>query len=231
LRVEKPLDTHFEFLAFFNVNNYAAVKKMLASTVVYYELFNQSAPEGKQSKRFLARKYVGSAAVFGRLEAEMGRQSGNISTVSAPLAGEALSDLRKRKKHMSDPSVEDAELPQLLLNGEKGVPGEQIDLAREAHKLCLDEPEGGAAPEEGAPRLSTVHYGGRWLPLGEGSNRKGELVLCVRETIGWKYNSIASRSIGFLCREIFCDKSMKEPQPRAPGFMAAWKLHIERGGK
>jgi hypothetical protein len=230
LRVEKPLDTHFEFLAFFNVNNYAAVKKMLASTVVYYELFNQSAPEGKQSKRFLARKYVGSAAVFGRLEAEMGRQSGNISTVSAPLAGEALSDLRKRKKHMSDPSVEDAELPQLLLNGEKGVPGEQIDLAREAHKLCLDGPEGGAAPE-GAPKLSTVHYGGRWLPLGEGSNRKGELVLCVRETIGWKYNSIASRSIGFLCREIFCDKSMKEPQPRAPGFMAAWKLHIERGGK
>ena len=113
------------------------------------------------------------------------------------------------------------------------MPGEQIDLAREAHELCLsfgNGPEGGAAPE-GAPKLSTVHYGGRWLPLGEGSSRKGELVLCVRETVGWKYNSTASRSIGFLCREFFCDRSMKEPQPRAPGFMAAWKLHIERGGK
>ena len=236
LRVEKPLDTHFEFLSFFNVNNYAAVKKMLASSVVYYELFNQSAPEGKQSKRFHARKYVGSASVFGRLEAEMGRQSGNISIVSAPLSGEALSDLRARRTRMtrmSDPSVGYEELPQLLLNGEKGVPGEQIDLAREAHELCLsfgNGPEGGAAPE-GAPKLSTVHYGGRWLPLGEGSSRKGELVLCVRETVGWKYNSTASRSIGFLCREFFCDRSMKEPQPRAPGFMAAWKLHIERGGK
>ena len=92
-----------------------------------------------------------------------------------------------------------------------------------------------------------VHFAGRWLPLGEGSKRKGQLVVCVRETIGWKYlgkpekpkpgvegsgesKPSAARKIGMLCREFFVAKRLMEPAPAAPGLKPQWELHKLRGG-
>ena len=107
--------------------------------------------------------------------------------------------------------------------------------AKEAYQLCLTY--GG---DGDGPKRSVLHFAGRWLPLGEGSARKGQLVVCVRETIGWKYDSkppkkgedekpSASRSIGFLCREFFIGKRLRQPQPFAHGLEAQWELHKMRG--
>ena len=49
-------------------------------------------------------------------------------------------------------------------------------VAREAYEQCLTY--GGTGD---GPKCSIVHFAGKWLPLGEGSERKGKLVCCVRE--------------------------------------------------
>jgi hypothetical protein len=76
--------------------------------------------------------------------------------------------------------------------------------------------------------------------LGESGKRKGQLVCCVRETIGWKYNAkpskdgedkpSASRQIGLLVREFFVGKRLREPQPYAVGLKPQWELHKQRVG-
>jgi len=246
VRVEKPLGTHFEFTSFFQVNNYAALNKLLDKEVTYYCILNQFAPESKKSPLFVARKFVGQKAVFDRLDNEMSRQNGNIPIISPTLTGEKLRDLRARRMLVND--YDDT----VVCNGDSRVPGEQAAIAREAYQNCLfyGEPLRTTASRLGAggaegPKRSVLHYAGNWLPLGEGPNRKGDLTIVVRETIGWKYNTkskkggddeedeppSASRSIGMLCREFFIDKTFHEPQPYAEGFAAAWQLHQQRKGK
>ena len=245
VRVEKPLVTHYEWVNFFHYANFAGVKKLLDPNATYYCLLHQYAPESATSRRFLAAKYVGADAVFGRLDAEMARQAGNVSVISAPLVGEKIRDLRARRRRALDaPSSE-------IAVGEPNpdtleVRG-AVELAKEAYAQCLTY--GG---EGEGPKRSVVHFAGRWLPLGEGSARKGQLVCCVRETIGWKYNAkppkpapgggggdaaaaaddkpSASRQIGFLCREFFIGKRLREPQPYAHGLRPQWELHKMRVG-
>ena len=111
----------------------------------------------------------------------------------------------------------------------------EIEIAREAYGQCLNYGGDGEGPKR-----SVLHFAGRWLPLGEGSKRKGQLVVCVRETIGWKYLSkpdkdgndkpSAARKIGMLCREFFVDKKLYEPAPAAPGFKPQWELWKLSGG-
>jgi len=248
LRVEKPLDTHYEFSTFFSIANYAAVRKALDANVVYYCVLHHFAPESKQSPRFVCRKFCGAKEVFARLDNEMSRQSGNISVVSPPLSGEKLRDLRARRMLTAD--MTDAE----VCNNDARVPADQAALAREAHQQCLyyGEPAAALAGRLGGggaegPKRSIIHYGGKWLPLGEGANRKGDLIICVRETIGWKYTSkptkpkpgeepgegppSAARGVGMLCREFFIDTMMRQPQPHAPSFAAQWRLEEARRGK
>lgn len=97
------------------------------------------------------------------------------------------------------------------------------------------------APGDG-PDISVVSFCGKWLPLGEGSKRTGELVITIRETIGWKYDSkppppgkdakpSASRAIGLLIREMYIDTDFYEEPPFAPGLSAAWALHEQRHGR
>ena len=80
-----------------------------------------------------------------------------------------------------------------------------------------------------------------WLPLGEQPKRQGELVITVRETIGWKYaisppppgkdaKPSADRKIGLLIREFYIDTQLTEAPPIAPGLAAAWALSQQRGG-
>ena len=72
--------------------------------------------------------------------------------------------------------------------------------------------------------------------------RAGELVITVRETIGWKYDTkppppgkdakpSASRTVGLLIREVYIDTSIREEPPVAPGLGAAWALHQRHGGR
>ena len=249
VRVEKPLATHYEFVSFFQISNYSALKKMLDKEVVYYCILYQYAPEGKQSPLFVAKKFVGQKNVFERLDNEMSRQAGNIHVISPTLSGEKLRDLRSRRALTAD--VDDV----TLCNNDKRVPAEQATVAREAFQQCLHFGTTGTQEAErlgmgGAegPKRSVIHFAGRWLPLGEGANRKGDLVCTVRETIGWKYNSkpppppkegeeggeeppSASRSVGMLCREFFIDTVLHEPPPYAPGLKGAWALHQQRTGK
>jgi len=240
VRVEKPLTTHYEFTSFFAVNNYADLKKFLDNEVIYYCILNVFAPESKKSPLFVARRFVGQKAVFQRLDNEMSRQNGNISVISTTLAGEKLRDLRARRALINDQD------DMTVCNNDPRVPGDQAAIAREAYHQCLTfgEPASTTAARLGAggaegPKRSVLHYAGCWLPLGEASNRKGDLVITVRETIGWKYGlkskkggdedadepPSASRSIGMLCREFFIDKVLHEPSPHADGFAAAWELH------
>ena len=247
LRVEKPLETHYEWASFFSMSNFAAVKKFLDREVVYYCILNQYAPENKQSPLFVCKKFVGAKAVFDRLDNEMSRQAGNISCISAPLAGEKLRDLRTRRMLTAD--VDDL----TIANGDPNVPAEQVELAREAYKQCLNfgqtlSQQANRLGQGGAegPKRSVVHFCGKWLPLGEGSKRKGDLVITVRETIGWKYNTkppkpaadgveqeeppSASRGVGMLCREFFIDRKLHEPLPPAPGLAPMWALEKARHG-
>lgn len=250
VRVEKPLETHYEWATFFQCGNFKGVKSMLDKDMTYYCILNQYAPENPKKPRFAAFKFEGLDASFGRLDSEMSRQVGSISVVSPPFSGEKLRDLRSRRVVVADEPA--SVIANHDPNAESVAMREQVKIAREAHHQCLHYGETvrkeaerlGAGGAEG-PKRSVVHFAGRWLPLGEGANRKGQLVVCVRETIGWKYNSkppppkpgddgdppetpSASRKVGFLCREFFIDTSLHEPSPLAPGFGAAWAMHKQR---
>jgi hypothetical protein len=185
-RVEKPLATHYEWVSFFQYGNFAGAKKLLDANATYYVLFHQHAPESAISKRFVAAKYEGSEAVFARLDNEMSRQVGNIACVSPPLMGEKIQDLRARRRLAA--SAPAAEIALGEPNPDAADVAAHVAIAREAYNQCLSY--GGAG--EG-PKRSVVHFAGRWLPLGESGKRKGQLVCCVRETIGWKYNAKPSK--------------------------------------
>ena len=152
------------------------------------------------------------------------------------LQGEKLADRRARLKLKLNSSA--GEIAEGEKNPDTAEVQAKVAIAREAYERCLNY--GG---DGDGPKRSVLHFCGKWLPLGEGANRKGQLVCCVRETIGWKYQTpepkpgkeekpSAARGIGFLCREFFISKagSMKEPSPAAPGLMASWQLHKQRTG-
>ena len=114
----------------------------------------------------------------------------------------------------------------------------KVAIAKEAYEQCLTY----GGPGEG-PKRSVLHFCGRWLPLGEGPSRKGQLVCLVRETIGWKYDTkppkegkeekpSAARGVGLLVREFFVGKkgTWPEPEPAAPGFRACWNMYKLRNG-
>ena len=114
----------------------------------------------------------------------------------------------------------------------------KVAIAKEAYEQCLTY----GGPGDG-PKRSVLHFCGRWLPLGEGSNRKGQLVCLVRETIGWKYDTkppkegkeekpSAARGVGLLVREFYIGKrgTWPEPLPKAPGLQGCWEMHKQRNG-
>jgi hypothetical protein len=188
------------------------------------------------SPRFNAVKFEGQEAVFKRLDNEMSRQATFISCISPTFTGDKLKDLRMRRAaKLAGPAEEIAE-------GEKNAGTADIQakvaIAREAYEQCLTY----GGPGDG-PKRSVLHFCGRWLPLGEGSNRKGQLVIVVRETIGWKYDTkppkpgkeekpSAARGVGLLVREFFVGKrgTWPEPEPKAPGFQGCWEMHKQRNG-
>ena len=97
-------------------------------------------------------------------------------------------------------------------------------------------------PGEGGPDISVISFVGRWLPLGEAAKRTGELVITIRETIGWKYDNkppppgkeakpSADRKIGLLIREFYIDTALREAPPIAPGLGAQWALYEKRLGR
>ena len=237
VRVDKPLPSHFEWVSFLNVANFAGVKTLMADDIVYYVITHTLAPESSDSRRFAALKFDGAEAVFNRLagpeKSEISRQTGNVAVVSPPLTGDKLKDLRQRRKARLEASAEEVAWGQPKpLDAKISA---EIEIAREAYGQCLNYGGDGEGPKR-----SVLHFAGRWLPLGEGSKRKGQLVVCVRETIGWKYLSkpdkdgndkpSAARKIGMLCREFFVDKKLYEPAPAAPGFKPQWELWKLRGG-
>ena len=237
VRVDKPLPSHFEWVSFLNVANFAGVKNLMASDIVYYVITHTLAPESSDSRRFAAAKFDGPEAVFDRLagpeKSEISRQTGNVAIISPPFSGDKLKDLRARRQALLGASAEKIAWGQPK-PFDATIEGE-IEIAREAYSQCLNYGGDGEGPKR-----SVLHFAGRWLPLGEGSKRKGQLVVCVRETIGWKYLSkpskdgndkpSAARKIGMLCREFFVDKVLHEPAPAAPGFKPQWELWKMRGG-
>ena len=98
--------------------------------------------------------------------------------------------------------------------------------------------KGGGPP--GPPDISVASFVGKWLPNGEGPKRLGQLVITVRETIGWKYltkppdkgdaKPSAARRVGLLIREFFIDTQLYDAAPCTPGLAAAYALHCQRGG-
>ena len=236
-RVEKPLPTHFEWVSFFDRGNYSAVRSMVDQDCVYYCLLHHNLPVDPEGKRLIVRKLVGANDVCQRLAgvdgaSEMSRQRGNISCVSAPLQGEKLLDLRKRRAILS----EEDNMEMAIVGEGEPLPTHMryrgdIALAKEAYQQCLTY--GG---DGDGPKRSVLHFCGRWTPVGEGTQRRGQLVVCVRETIGWKYTgrgggASAARKIGLLVREFYIDRRLNEPRPRAPGLRPAWELHELRTGR
>ena len=236
VRVEKPLASHFEWVSFFQMANFAGVKKYLDKEADYYVITHTLFPESPAAPCFNAMKFSGQEDVFKRLDNEMSRQGGNISCISPTFTGDKLKDLRMRRAVAID-----ADASQVAF-GEKNHASADIQakvaIAKEAYNLCLTY----GGPGEG-PKRSVLHFCGRWLPLGEGSNRKGQLVCLVRETIGWKYDTkppppgkeekpSAARGVGLLVREFFIGKrgTWPEPEPRAPGFRGCWEMHKKRNG-
>jgi hypothetical protein len=80
-----------------------------------------------------------------------------------------------------------------------------------------------------------LSFAGRWLPQGEALKREGELVIHVRETLGWKFEtkpskggSAACRRVGLLVREHFIDTELHDEPPFAPGLGAAWQMQERR---
>ena len=236
VRVADPLPTHYEMIYRHHAGNFAAVKKSLDKGVVYYCLVHQRAPAHPQVPPFDAKVYLGQAAVFERLDNEMSRMGGKVAVIAPALMGEKLRDLQKRRENAALGSDDDEDGADS--DDEGGGAARANAIARRAYAECVNWESG--APGDAGPDVSVVSFAGRWLPPGEGPKRRGELVITVRETIGWKYQSkppakgdpkpSASRSVGLLVREFFVDTALYEDPPLAPGLAAAWNLHEQRMG-
>ena len=240
VRVEKPLATHFEWVSFFQQGNFAGVKKYMDSDVVYYMIMHTISPATKAAPGFNAVKFVGQDEVFKRLDNEMSRQGGNVAVVSPTITGPKLKDLRLRRAAALE--AEASEVAFAEKNPNSADVQAKVAIAKEAYEQCLTY----GGPGDG-PKRSIIHFAGRWLPLGEGSERKGKLVCTVRETIGWKYQSkpakpgpdgepaedkpSAARGVGMLCREFFVHTEFYQPAPAAPGFEGMWRMYKQRSGK
>ena len=235
LRVEKPLETHFEWVSYFQEMNFAGVKKLLDKECVYYMIMHTISPESPASPRFNAVKFEGNEAIFARLDKEMDRQNKNIGVISPTLTGEKLKDLRLRRAQAAAAETPNGEIAFGEPNPDTPDISNKVAIAKEAYQQCLTY--GG---DGDGPKRSVLHFAGKWLPLGEGSQRKGQLVCTVRETIGWKYvgkpspdgedKPSAARKIGMLCREFYVAKKFHQPSPFAPGFAAQWFMHKKRMG-
>ena len=97
VRVEKPLASHFEWVSFFQMANFAGVKKYLDKEADYYVITHTLFPESPAAPCFNAMKFSGQEDVFKRLDNEMSRQGGNISCISPTFTGDKLKDLRMRR--------------------------------------------------------------------------------------------------------------------------------------
>ena len=151
------------------------------------------------------------------------------------MTGEKLKDLRLRRAQAAAPETPNGDIAFGEPNPDTPDISNKVAIAKEAYQQCLTY--GG---DGDGPKRSVLHFAGKWLPLGEGSQRKGQLVCTVRETIGWKYvgkpspdgedKPSAARKIGMLCREFYVAKKFHQPSPFAPGFAAQWFMHKKRMG-
>ena len=199
---------------------------------VYYAITHHNAPAHAQTPPFSAKVHLGAKGVFERLDNEMSRCIGKIGVISPVLLGDKLRDLQARRDELSRSKDTDEEA-----EGSEQAAAER-QLARQAYKESVRWKSG--APG-GGDDVSCLSYAGKWLPLGEGPKRIGDLVITVRETIGWKYaisppppgkdaKPSADRKIGLLIREFYIDTQLTEAPPIAPGLAAAWALSQQRGG-
>ena len=51
VRVEKPLETHYEWSTYLHIGNFAGIKRLLATDCVYYLITHCFAPEKDVSQR------------------------------------------------------------------------------------------------------------------------------------------------------------------------------------
>ena len=249
VRVFEPLETHYEWVYRNQVGNFAGIKASLDKGVLYFLLVHHRAPSHAACPPFAAKVLGGSKAVFERLDNELSRMTGHIGAISANLLGDKFDDLQARRARGAAAAATDDALGSR--GGSRGGSGggsggggaeaspemaHMREIERRAYQTCVtwDSGSPGAGPD-----LSVVSFAGRWLPLGETPKRAGELVICVRETIGWKYQSkppakgdakpTASRKIGMLMREVFIDTKLHEAPPFAPGLAPGWALYEQYG--
>ena len=232
VRVSDPLPTHYEWAMRNHGGNFAGIKQMLHPGVVYYAITHHRAPAHAQTPPFSARVMHGSKGVFERLDNEMSRMIGKIGAISPALMGDKITDLQARREQLAGEEENEYDDSSEQLRAER-------EIARQAYAESVSWDSG--APGDAGPDISVLSFAGRWLPLGEGPKRAGDLVITVRETLGWKYQSkppakgnakpSASRAIGLLIREFYIDTNITEAPPIAPGLAAAWALNEKRGGK
>ena len=159
----------------------------------------------------------------------MSRMVGKVAVISPNLLGDKITDLQARRQAGYGIPPDET--------GSEQAAAERA-IAQEAYDLSVGWESG--APGDG-PDISVVCFAGKWLPLGEGPKRIGELVISCRETIGWKYENkppppgkdakpSAARTIGMLIREFYYDTELHEAPPFAPAFRSAWELYVRRGG-
>jgi hypothetical protein len=232
VRVLDPLPTHYEWVMRQHYSNYAGVRAMLHPGCTYYLITHHSAPAHAQTPTFSARVMLGAKGVFQRLDNEMSRMGGRVAIISCNLLGDKIADLQARRAQLAAAADEPDE------EGGSEQAATERAIARQAYNESVHWKSG--APGDG-PDISVTCFAGKWLPLGEGPKRAGELVITIRETIGWKYDNkppppgkeakpSAARSVGLLIREVYIDTQLHEEPPIAPGLAGAWALH-QRGVK
>ena len=229
VRVFDPLPTHYEWVMRNNGGNFAGVRAMLAPSCKYYTIIHHNAPAHAQTPPFAAKKFLGAKGTFEKLDNEMSRMVGKVAVISPNLLGDKITDLQARRQAGYGIPPDET--------GSEQAAAERA-IAQEAYDLSVGWESG--APGDG-PDISVVCFAGKWLPLGEGPKRIGELVISCRETIGWKYENkppppgkdakpSAARTIGMLIREFYYDTELHEAPPFAPAFRSAWELYVRRGG-
>lgn len=233
VRVIDPLPTHYEWVARNNAGNFAGLRAMLHPGCTYYTVIHHHAPAHAQTPPFACKVFYGAKGTFERLDNELSRMVGKIGCTSPAYMGDKVVDIQMRRAELMAASDDDGEDL-----GEQALA--ERALAREAYKASVEWKSG--APGEGGPDISVISFVGRWLPLGEAAKRTGELVITIRETIGWKYDNkppppgkeakpSADRKIGLLIREFYIDTALREAPPIAPGLGAQWALYEKRLGR
>ena len=217
-RVFTPVQTHYEWACCFDTGNYTAIKTALDPAVAYYTVVHHHAAHEMVPQRSV-RMALGAEEVLEKLEAEMRRTKGKISCISADYLGEKLADFRARHAFAAEDSSPDADA---------------ADAARQAYLECASR---------SGEQLSVLSFCGRWLPIGESPRRAGDLVVCIRETLGFKSfakpkpassrrddgaTPTSARVVDFILREVFIDTRLHEALPLAPGLAAAWRTHEQR---